>query len=185
MTAPEKPKPVLPVRPQFDIGLVMVESVLAGIAGAAVGFFGLGIFLYLFVIILGLGNLFSAGFVFGTCFVVGLVGMPPLFFELKKTAYRRTIFHFYDSYFEFQDFKFFLTRRRQRVRYSDITDVYERATSLQHRRVLTSVYIEVPKMASGPRGGFAGVKIPDVHESGDLRSKVVALIEAASQKIIP
>lgn len=178
----QKQAPRLSVRPVFDPGLVTVEAGVAGVAGAAVSFFLLATFFFILIILLGLNRVVPAGFLYGFFFLLGGLGAPVLYFELKKKAHAKTVYNFYDDYFEYQNFEFYITKRRRRVRYIDVTDVNEHANVFQTRRLLTSVYIEVPRMARQQRSGFAGVKISDVPERLDLADKITALIEEGQRR---
>ncbi len=106
----------------------------------------------------------SAGTLYDIFFILSLAISPALYYEMKKNAWKRTVFKFFDDYVEYQDFKFLITRRKGRVRLRDITDVYERASILQSRRVLTTVYMAVPSMAvrGNLPNAFFGLKIADV-----------------------
>ena len=177
MDKPEKIPPLLTVRPVFDPGLTMVESAMAACVGAVVGVFLCGTFVLLLLNIVGLGSFISGGTLFSTFFVLGLALSPALYFEQKKKVYRRTIYNFHADHLDYQDFKFLLQRRRGRVRLRDIRDVYERASPLQARRVLTSVYLLIPGFPSQMQRGMPGMKIPDVPENGALREKIVDLVE--------
>ncbi|MDD9901143.1 MAG: hypothetical protein OXT65_09220 [Alphaproteobacteria bacterium] len=183
----QKKKPLLTIRPVFDSGLVSVEALLIGAAGTVgLVLFG-GTLLFLLLTLLGLGGLVSASGVFIFCFVIGIALIPAGYYEAKKRAYRRTAFLFYESHFEYQDFRFLITRRRGRIRYEDISNIYERGNTLQGHRTLTSVYIEVPGMPHRGIGisynpnAFRGVYIPDVKEKGNYGDKIIAVIEGPQQ----
>lgn len=162
----------------------MVEAVPAGIAGVTVGVFLGATFIFILLNIVGLGRFVSAAALYDIFFILSLALTPALYYEVKKNAWRRTVFRFFDDYLEYQDFKFLITRRRGRVRLRDITDVYERASPLQARRVLTTVYLSIPNMA-GPnniRGAFTGLKIADVPENGGLQERIIELIEDSNRR---
>jgi hypothetical protein len=178
----EKKTPLLTVKPVFDPGLAMMESLPACAAGTVVSVFLGATLIVLLLGALGLGNLIGAGSVYSTFFVLGLAATPALYFEAKKAAYRRTVFHFHADYLEYQDFRFFLNRRRGRVRLRDIDDVLERTSFLQSRRGLSSVYLVIPSFPQRLQGPLPGLKIPDVPDQAGLRDKIIDLIEASDRR---
>src|SRR5262245_29722056 len=107
-----KAPPLLAIRPKFDHALTMVEAVPAGIAGGAVGTFLLATFLFIVLNMIGLGRFVSVGGLYGLLFVLGLALTPAAYYEIKKFAYKNTFYAFYEDWLEYQDFKFFITKRR-------------------------------------------------------------------------
>jgi hypothetical protein len=184
MDPAEKSPPILSVRPVFDNGVVMAESGLAAVAGATLGAFLGGTFFFILFNIVGLGRFIQASGLYSTFLVLGLALSPALYFEVKKRAWARTAYNFHADYLEYQDFKFLLQRRRGRVRYRDIRDVYERASPLQSRRVLTSVYIVIPGFPSQMQLGMPGIKMSDLPESANLREKIIDLVEQSNRRYI-
>src|SRR6218665_1687466 len=138
----ERQQPLLTIRPHFDQGLVTLQAVLFTAAAFLLVAIICGTLFYILLMLIGLG--ISAGYVYGLFLVASLVVLPPLFFELKKKAYSRTFFRFYDDYLEFQYFQFMLSQRRGRVRYRDVSDVVQAGGALQSQRMLTSILIMVP-----------------------------------------
>jgi hypothetical protein len=178
----EKQIPLLTIKPQFDPALTMVEAIPAGIAGTTIAVFLGGTFFFILLNIIGLGKFMNGGSLYSTFLVLGLALTPAIYYELKKSAYRRTVYHFYEDSLEYQDFKFFLTRRRGRVRLRDITDVTARATFLQSRRTLTTIYLTIPGFSPIVQGILPGLKIMDVPEKGGLQDKILDLVEQSSQR---
>lgn len=178
----QKIQPRLSIRPTFDPGLATAEAGLAAVAGAAVGFFLLATFAFILLTLLGAGRFIPAGALYGLFFLVGALGSPVAYFEIKKKAHARSVYNFYDDYFEYQDFQWYITRQRRRVRYIDVTDVTEHATVLQTRRTLTSIFIDVPRMGRRGQNGFVGVRIRDVPERADLAGKIIALVEEGQRR---
>lgn len=172
----ERPQPLLTIRPHFDQGLVTIQALLF----TAVGFLLVtligGTLFYILLQLIGLGRFVAPGYVYGFFLIGSLVLLPPLFFELKKKAYSRTFFRFYDDYLEFQYFQFMLSQRRGRVRYRDVSDVVQAGGALQSQRMLTTLLILVPGMNYNPRA-FSGLKIEDVPQRLDLMPKILDLIE--------
>lgn len=183
----EKKRPLLSVRPQFDPGLAMVQSLMV----TAVGFIVVtgigGLFTYLLLILLGLSNFISPSVVFGFYLVLSLAGLPPLYYELKKRAFQRTLYNFYDEYLDFQYFHWYLNRRRGRVWYRDIADVTQHATALQEHQRLTTILLYVPNMAGGGYGqrGFSGVKMEDLQQSKGYLTKVMDVMEMGYTGVLP
>lgn len=182
MNKPAKPEPKLSVRPVFDQKLTIAESVLAALAGAVCMTFLGATFLLLLVTMIGLGAYISAGTLYSLFFFLGIVGAPILYFEVKKNAWRRTVYNFYDDVLEYQDFRLLTQRRRGRVRLVDIADVYERASLLQARRDLTSIYLLIPGFAAQMTRTLPGICIRDVPEHMNLREKLIDLIEASVRR---
>lgn len=171
--------PQLSVRPVFDQGLAMVQAVIAGVVGTVVMTLAGGTLLYILIMLLGLGRLIPAGYVYGLVLVASIVLLPPLFFEMKKKACRQTVCHFYGDYADFQFFRFYLSRRRGRFQYADVQDVFQRANALQEQRALTTLYIYVPALAAqlgfGPRE-LPAVPVNDVPQRGDQMTRILGII---------
>ncbi len=177
----ERQQPLLTIRPHFDQGLVTVQALLFTAAAFLLVTIIGGTLFYILLQLIGLGRFIAAGYVYGLFLVGSLVVLPPLFFELKKKAYSRTFFRFYDDYLEFQYFQFMLSQRRGRVRYRDVSDVVQAGGALQSQRMLTSILILVPGMNYNPRA-FSGVKIEDVPQKLDLMHKILELIEKSEYR---
>ena len=171
----ERQQPLLTIRPHFDQGLVILQAVLFTAAAFLLVTIIGGTLFYILLQLIGLGFI-SPGYVYGLFLVASIVVLPSVFFELKKKAYSRTFFRFYDDYLEFQYFQFMLSQRRGRVRYRDVADVVQAGGALQSQRMLTSILIMVPGMNYNPRA-FSGVKIDDVPQKLDLMPKILDLIE--------
>ncbi|MDE1151361.1 MAG: hypothetical protein PW788_02395 [Micavibrio sp.] len=179
----EKKRPILSVRPQFDPGLAMVQSLMAaGVLFLPVTIVG-GMLVYILFTIVGLAKFIPASGVFGFFLIMSIAGIPPLFYEIKKRALQRTLYNFYDDYIDFQYFHFYLNRRRGRVRYRDVTDINQHASALQEQRRLTTIYLYVPTMSFAR--GFSGVKMEDLPQSKGYLTKVMDLIEASLNPPVP
>lgn len=177
----ERQQPLLTIRPHFDQGLVTIQALLFTAAAFLLVTIIGGTLFYILLQLIGLGRFIAAGYVYGLFLVASLVVLPPLFFEMKKKAYSRTFFRFYDDYLEFQYFQFMLSQRRGRVRYRDVSDVLQAGGALQSQRMLTSILILVPGMNYNPRA-FSGVKIEDVPQKLDLMHKILELIEKSEYR---
>ncbi|MEZ0224183.1 MAG: hypothetical protein ACAH83_06505 [Alphaproteobacteria bacterium] len=173
----EKRRPILSVRPKFDSGLAMIQALIVTLGGFIVTTILLGTFFFILLSIIGLGKHVSASGIYGFFFGLSVLGIPPLFYEVKKRAFQRTIYNFYDDYMDFQYFHYFINRRRGRVRYLDIADIAQHASALQEHQRLTTIYLYVPGMGMGQRGAFAGLKLTDLPQAKDYMTKIMDIIE--------
>jgi len=178
----EKKRPYLSIRPQFDPGLAMVQSLIV----TAVGFLAVtvvgGIFTLLLFAIIGLNV--NATNIFGFFMLLGLAGIPPVFYELKKRALQRTLYNFYEDYIDFQYFHWYLNRRRGRIWYRDIADITQHASALQEHQRLTSIYLFVPGLAS-QQGRFSGVKMEDLPQAKGYLTKVMDVVQFSATGQMP
>lgn len=179
-----KAPPLLSLRPKFDPGLTVVESIPLGLVGAVTLTFLVGTPIFILLSLIGLSAFISLSAFYGLFFVLGLALCPAAYYEAKKFAYKNTFYHFYEDWLEYQDFKFFLIKRRNRVRLRNVSDVFESASPLQARRVLASIYVAVPGMdiMAQSRGGFSGLKIIDIPENSGLREKIIDLVEESVRR---
>ncbi|TAL28206.1 MAG: hypothetical protein EPN97_15240 [Alphaproteobacteria bacterium] len=173
----EKRRPILTVRPKFDSGLAMAEALVVTLGGFIVTTVVLGTFFFILLSLIGLGRHISASGIYGFFFGLSVLGIPPLFYEVKKRAFQRTIYNFYDDYMDFQYFHYYINRRRGRVRYADIADIAQHASALQEHQRLTTIYLYVPGMGMGRRGAFAGLRLTDLPQAKDYMTKVMDIIE--------
>lgn len=177
----EKKSPILSIRPVFDQGLVTLQSVLftavAFILTTVIG----GTIFFMLLHLIGLGRFVDASYIYGIFLIASIVLLPPLFFELKKRAYGRTVFHFFEDHVDYQYMHFYISLRRSRVRYREISDVRMEGHALQEQRRLTNIYITVPSMAQHPRA-FAGIKIPDVPMSQDYLARILDMVESSDTR---
>lgn len=155
----------------------MIQSLVITLGGFIVTTVLLGTFFFLFLSIIGLGRHLSAGGIYGFFCAASLLGIPPIFYEIKKRALQRTIYNFYDDYMDFQYFHWYINRRRGRVRYTDIADIAQHASALEEHQRLITIFIYVPGMGMGRRGAFSGVKMADLPQSKDYMSKIMDLLE--------
>lgn len=179
----EKKQPLLTVRPHFDQGLVTVQALIFTSVGFVLMTMIGGTLFYILLHMIGIGRFFSGGHIYGLFLIGSLVVLPPLFFEVKKKAYARTFFRFYDDYLEYQYFQFLISPRRGRVRYRDIDDVMQAGGALQAQRMLTSILILIPGFNRHPRA-FSGLKIDDVPQKLDLMPRILDLIEDSEYRAI-
>jgi len=172
----EKKVPILTIRPLFDQGLATVQAVLF----TAIAFLPItiiaGTVLFVLLGLIGLSRFIDASYIYGLVLVASIVCLPPVFFELKKKAYGRTVFHFFADHVDYQHMPFYITLRRSRLRYRDVADVRMEGQMLQEQRQLTNILLYVPAMAPNARS-FGGLKIPDVPMSQDHMVRIMDLIE--------
>lgn len=177
----EKKAPILTIRPLFDQGLTTVQAVLFTAVAVLPATIIVGTLLFVLFGLIGLGSFINASYLYGLILVAGIVCLPPVFFEMKKKAYGRTVFHFFEDHVDYQHMPFYLSLRRSRLRYRDITDVRMEGQMLQEQRRLTNIMIYVPSMAPSPRA-FGGIKIPDVPMSQDYMMRIMDLIESSENR---
>lgn len=174
----EKKKPLLSIRPHFDPKLALIESLPATLVATFAAVAAGGTFFYILFSVTGLIRFISADAIYLSFLLLGLALTPAFYYEIKQRAFARTAYHFYDSYMEYQNFRFFISRRRGRVRYDDIADVTQHPAVLQGLCGLTTVYIYVPGMGYQARGPFAGVRMGDIPEQENAGVRILDIIES-------
>lgn len=172
----EKKTPLLSVRPEFNQTLTALECLPVAIVGAFMATLICGTFLLVIISFIGLGAIISGGMIFFTLLALSLAAIPPLFYEIKRQAYRKTIYNFHDDYLEFQNFRFHFNKNRGRVRYADIVNVAQRANVLQGRLGLATIYLYVPGMMQSGRA-FSGIIMRDIPDNAKAGSRIMDLIE--------
>ncbi|HYD19300.1 MAG TPA: hypothetical protein VEF76_12565 [Patescibacteria group bacterium] len=180
----EKKRPLLSIRPHFDPGLAMVQSLMFTAVGFVVVTIVAGMLTALLMSIVGLGKYVGMS-VFGFYMVVSIAGIPPLFYELKKRAFQRTLYNFYEDYVDFQHFQWYLNRRRGRVWYRDLADITQHATALQEHQRLTTIYLYVPNMSGYNQRGFSGLKLEDLQQSKGYLTKLMDVLEMRNTGVLP
>jgi hypothetical protein len=178
----EKRRPILSVRPYFDTALAMVQAVIfTAVAFLPFTMIG-GTLVYLLFNLIGLGGFISAGAVYGFFLLVAIVGLPAVYFEVRKRAYQRTVYNFYDDYIDFQYFHFLINRRRGRLRYEDVTDITQQAGALQEQRRLTNIYLYAPALGYMRQRGIPGIIMPDLPLSRGYMNQIMNLFEAPGEE---
>lgn len=173
----ERKRPILSVRPQFDTALAMVQALIALVVGFLPVTIIAGTIFYLLLNIIGLGRFVSASGIYGFFLLLSAAGIPAVYYEMRRRAYRRTAFNFYDDHIDFQYFHFLINRRRGRVRYEDITDITQQASALQEQRRLTNIYLYVPTLDYMQQRGFAGLVMPDLPLTRGYMNQVMDIID--------
>ena len=181
-----KAKPIFSVRPVFDTHLTMIEAAPVTIVGIAAGTAVVGTLIYILLYMLGIGKYIPGGAFYTVMFFLSITLTPAAYYEMKKRAYARTVCHFYDTYLEFQDFRYFITRRRGRVKYEDIRDISQQASLFEGLCHLATVSIYVPGMGYqySYSNGFSGLRLRGIPERSDLTNRLSDLIHVDSNKAV-
>lgn len=179
MPAPEQParkKAIAVVKPKFDSALAALESLPLTFVGVTFTTAILGTLVYAFIALIGLSRFIDGGTVYMACFLIGLTLTPAAYFEIKKRAAARTAYHFHDSYLEFQDFRFYLIRRRGRIRYEDVRNVTQQASVLEGLCHMTTIYIHAPGAGFQSAGRFDGIRLQNLPDHLKLTQLVDDII---------
>lgn len=184
--AAAKPKPIFSVRPVFDTHLTMIEAAPITIVGIAAGTAVVGTLIYILLYMLGIGKYIPGGAFYTVMFFLSITLTPAAYYELKKRAYARTVCHFYDTYLEFQDFRYFINRRRGRVKYDDIRDIGQQSSLFEGLCHLATVSIYVPGMGYQYTysNGFSGLRLRGIPERSDLSARLLDLIQSGSNRAV-
>lgn len=176
----EKKRPILSIRPYFDPGLAMVQSIMVVAVGFIVVTAAGSIFTYLLLSLILPAKFVKFSLIMQFYLLVSVAGIPPLFYEVKKRALQRTLYNFHEDYLEFQYFQFYINRRRGRLWYRDIADITQHASFLQEHQRLTTIYLYVPGMIGAHRQrGFMGLKLEDLQQSKGYLNKVMDVVDMA------
>ena len=177
----EQAKALLKIRPTFVHKIAMIEALLVGIVGAVFGTVTLGVILTILFMLIGLGSFMPGGLAFMLAFVISITLLPAGYFELKKRAYQKSAFLFFADHLEFRDFNIFMNRNTGRIRYNEITDVFEKSNMLQQMEDIKTIYLLAPRYGLRDRSGFAGIKIKDVPIGQGMGRRIVDLIDAENK----
>jgi hypothetical protein len=176
-------KALLKIRPTFVHKIAMVEALLVGILGAVFGTVLLGVILTILFMLLGLGSFMPGWLGFALGFLISITILPAGYFELKKRAYQKSAFLFFADHLEFRDFNIFMNRNTGRIRYAEISDVFEKSNLLQQMEDIKTIYLQAPRFGLRDRTGFAGIKIKDVPIGQGMGRQIVDLIEAHNKNL--
>lgn len=182
----EKKRPILSIRPHFDPGLAMVQSIMVTAVGFIVVTMAGSIFTYLLLSLILPAKFVKFSLIMQFFLLISVAGIPPLFYEIKKRALQRTLYNFHEDYLEFQYFHFYVNRRRGRLWYRDIADITQHASFLQEHQRLTTIYLYAPSMvgAYGQRG-FMGLKLEDLQQSKSYLNKVMDVVDMSLSGRMP
>lgn len=182
----EKKRPILSIRPHFDPGLAMVQSLIVTAGGFIVVTIIGGILAYFLLSLILPSKFVKLSYVLQFFALVSIAGIPPLFYEIKKRALQRTLYNFHVDYLDFQFFHFYLNRRRGRLWYRDIADITQHASALQEHQRLTTIYLYAPVMAgSYGHRGFPGLKLEDLPQAKGHLSKIMDVVDMGLTGNIP
>lgn len=171
----------LQTRPTFDSKVAMIEACGIALASAVVGTLLVGTLLSLLFMLVGLDRIFPGWLPFFIGFLASVVIVPATYYEIKRQAYTKSIYNFYGDYLEFREFGLMMNRSTGRIRYAEITDIFERSNPLQQMQGLKTIYLAVPGYGLPDKYGFTGVRIRDVRIGGGTGRQLVALIESYKQ----
>lgn len=182
----EKKRPILSIRPHFDPGLAMVQSIMVTAVGfivvTAVG----SILTYIILSLILPAKFVKFGVILQFFMLISIAGIPPLFYEIKKRALQRTLYNFHVDYLEFQFFHFYINRRRGRLWYQDIADITQHASFLQEHQRLTTIFLYAPSMLGiYGRRGYPGLKMEDLPQSKGYLNKVMDVVDMSLTGRIP
>ena len=159
-----KQKPNFSVQPNFISSVMMVRAFTYGLIGAIALTFGGGIFLMLLFTLLGLSALMSIGTIFTGMFLLGFIGIPIVYYEIKRKNARTTYFKFYDDWVDFSYFSgWLLNRKKGRLYYGDITDMVQNSNFFQRFGNLKTIELHAPNTSFYERGqDFVGILMEDI-----------------------
>lgn len=179
----EKKRPLLALKPRFAPKTAVAEAILPSLLGTVIGTVAGGTFFYILFSIIGLTKFVSVSAIYTVFFLLSLTLLPAAFYEVKRRALSQTVYLFYSNHLEFQNFQFYINRRRGRVRYDDINDVFMKSGWMQGLSGLTTLYLFVPTM--GVEGGFSGLRIKDIPDDRRIASKIMAIVERTLEAETP
>lgn len=176
-TSREKKHPLLSLRPKFDMTIFILEALPVVFAGTAGLVMVVGTFIFILFSLIGLSKFIPASSIYTILFVLGIALIPPLFFEIKRRAFQRTFWNFYDNYIEFQFFRYYLVRERGRLHYADISNVIQRAGAIQERLHLTTILLLSPSSSYIARDRIPGLKIADIPDANSIGQRIQNIID--------
>jgi len=176
-----KQKPLFSVKPKFIPKVVMMQALFYGCLGAlALTVIG-GLLLALLSMMLGLLGKISIGAIFWGCFLLGIIGIPILYYEIRRKNAAATRFDFMDDRLSFSYFSGrFLNRKQGRLYYTDIVDVVQNTSFLQGMGSLKTIELHAPASAYyEPGQRFVGIAIEDVPMGTDVGEKILEVLDRA------
>lgn len=169
-------KPLMTVAPSFVPRIIMWRALPWVLGGTFVLTVAGGTILWFLISIMGFGRAVSAGVPYFLCFVAGLTGIAPFYYELQRKIYARTFCHFFEQHLEYETYTLLFRHHAGRVRYRDISGMYQRSNFLQQRDNLKTIYLVVPEMDWQDRG-FYGVKLIDVPVGKGIGRRIQTLLD--------
>lgn len=174
-----KQKPLFSVKPKFIPKVVMMQALFYGFFGALFLTVVGGLLLSLLTMMLGLLGKISVGKIFWGCFLLGIIGIPLLYYEIRRKNAAATRFDFYDDRLNFSYFSGrFLNRKQGRLYYRDIVDVVQNTSFLQGLGNLKTIELHAPASAYyEPGQKFVGIAIEDVPMGTGIAEKILAALD--------
>lgn len=174
-----KQKPLFSVKPKFIPKVVMMQALFYGFFGALFLTVVGGLLLSLLTLILGFLGKIAIGKIFWGCFLLGIIGIPILYYEIRRKNAAATRFDFYEDKLRFSYFSGrFLNRKQGRLYYSDIVDVVQNTSFLQGLGNLKTIELHAPASAYyEPGQKFIGIAIEDVPIGTDTAEKIVEILD--------
>jgi len=174
-----KQKPLFSVKPKFIPKVVMMQALFYGFLGALALTVVGGLMLALLTMMLGFLGKVSIGNIFWGCFLLGIIGIPLLYYEIRRKNAAATRFDFMEDRLNFSYFSGrFLNRKQGRLYYTDIVDVVQNTSFLQGLGDLKTIELHAPASAYyEPGQKFVGIAIEDVPISTDVGDKILTVLD--------
>ena len=178
-------KALLKFRPVYPREPSWAEAAQVAVIGTVLlTIFGGTLFLILLAIT-GLDHFIPYWLMPTMCFLAGAVGLPPWYNEMKRRAYKKSYYAFYEDRVEFEwhPVLFFQEQVRDKLYYYDIENIGQRATFWQRQAGLCSIYIFAPVMQNPDRQGFMGLKVLDVPSNKNLQERIEGLVTGTAPEL--
>jgi hypothetical protein len=174
-----KQKPLFSVKPKFIPKVVMMQSLFYGFFGALFLTVIGGLLLSLLTMMLGFLGKIAIGKIFWGCFLLGIIGIPILYYEIRRKNAAATRFDFFEDRLSFSYFSGrFLNRKQGRLYYRDIVDVVQNTSFLQGLGNLKTIELHAPASAYyEPGQKFVGIAIEDVPMGTGIAEKILEALD--------
>ena len=174
-----KQKPLFSVKPKFIPKVVMMQSLFYGFFGALFLTVIGGLLLSLLTMMLGFLGKIAIGKIFWGCFLLGIIGIPILYYEIRRKNAAATRFDFFEDRLSFSYFSGrFLNRKQGRLYYRDIVDVVQNTSFLQGLGNLKTIELHAPASAYyEPGQKFVGIAIEDVPMGAGIAEKILEALD--------
>ncbi|TNE31064.1 MAG: hypothetical protein EP349_04500, partial [Alphaproteobacteria bacterium] len=174
-----KQKPLFSVKPKFIPKVVMMQSLFYGFFGALFLTVIGGLLLSLLTMMMGLLGKIAIGKIFWGCFLLGIIGIPILYYEIRRKNAAATRFDFFEDRLSFSYFSGrFLNRKQGRLYYRDIVDVVQNTNFLQGLGSLKTIELHAPASSYyEPGQKFVGIAIEDVPMGTGIAEKILEILD--------
>jgi len=174
-----KQKPLFSVKPKFIPKVVMMQALFYGFFGALFLTVVGGLLLSLLTLMMGFLGKIAIGNIFWGCFLLGIIGIPILYYEIRRKNAAATRFDFYEDRLSFSYFSGrFLNRKQGRLYYRDIVDVVQNTSFLQGLGSLKTIELHAPASAFyEPGQKFIGIAIEDVPMGTDTGERILEILD--------